>query len=295
MRKVCYYAILVLMMGWSGEAYPERLLNCSKQRHIFLLDRTSQMNEEEDRAFRNGIGYLFTGNQVSGFIELIDIRDSGLSYSPLNQTCIPDQYRPTSVCKEYFDSREETEAESSRTQTLTDRFFDIISYFWSPGEQFDDFQTLNCEQEISVFQNKSRELRDEASRIIFEILDQGVDSSKTSIVEAIVEISYSRCSDANCNIYVFSNLLDNNWKEIISNDHDLKELGSKVVERYEQFDSGIPKFDTALVWGFGFNELDGEGKSELPSSIKRKLSAYWSGVFSVLADKPVPISFEMRR
>lgn len=72
-------------------------------------------------------------------------------------------------------------------------------------------------------------------------------------------------------------------------------LGQAAVRSAPLFNLDSSMVLGIVVWGFGFDERDGERKRELPTQHALRLYQYWSGFFGEITSRRVSIHFEMPR
>ncbi len=121
-------------------------------------------------------------------------------------------------------------------------------------------------------------------------------TSKTDILGTVIEVVSTRCKDLPCTVYIFSNLLDTRFKLALrSKDQhvDFNSVGIHIVEELLTERPYVAQLPKIHVWGFGFNDLDGDKKRELTPTQRSSLLGFWSGIFSRLSDKEVRISRDL--
>ena len=133
----------------------------------------------------------------------------------------------------------------------------------------------------------------EALQDVMEVSQEDVTASETALAQTILRMIQLRCAIRPCNLYIFSNHLDRGWKELIETDEDFAEMGRQAVYDAARFDPSESKTNRLTVWGFGFNELNGEAMSALREQEAIRLESFWTGFFEAISDEVVSIGFEM--
>ena len=295
MRHFLIVAFIALVSaGSSPTARAES--GCKGGRHIFLIDRTSELNRPELEAFRDGVTVLFQNAEFYGEIELAELRGSALSYEWIYGSCIQGQFVPPPACLEYFEAINGAGPNEEVNRSIWSDPLGWLSGLFGDSEiQFDESLIVDCQREHNKFL-ENREF--EKSRVVQAIIEKGreaVESTETALTESLFRILSSRCKKLSCKLYVFSNLLDDNWRRKIKQGHGLIKLGAESARNAKLFDPKEVKVETVVAWGFGFDETDGDDKIVLSGSTREKLIDYWKGFFGEIADGSVEIDFEIPR
>lgn len=285
------FALAISLVGTSAMAQ-----ECGDTRQVFLLDRTSALNAAEESAFDAGIDTLFENDQFGGEIVIGEVRGSSLSFEWIFQTCVPVDFQVSPACTDYFASFDSDQAEEPRS-TFTEAPLDWLDsiLFGTDDREFSSAERISCQQERASFDGSREESQKQALEAVKRVTLDDVTSSETALAETIFRAIDTQCSLKSCQLYVFSNLLDNNWREVVRNSFDQSQQGKRKVLDAPFFDPSANTVENVLVWGFGFDERDGEAKMELSVEAAIRLRTYWTSFFEQLADQKVSIHFEMPR
>lgn len=264
--------------------------SCTGDRHILIVDRTSTLNRAEQDAFEAGIQILFQDPEFGGELMIGEVRGASLSSEWSFETCVSNEFTPSLACEDVLSRDEENTALGE----------DFIS--WAKGivigtkeREVTPEERLICQQERNDFEAVRLESQEQALQAVMEVSQQDVATSKTALAETIFRTIQSRCAITSCDLYIFSNLLDNGWKELVDEEGDFTAMGRQTVLEAPRFEPSESQADRVMVWGFGFNELNGEAKSALREEHAIRLENYWTGFFEEISDGSVQISFEMPR
>ena len=290
-QYVAAFAMLFSFLCSSASAQ-----ECSNIRQVFLLDRTSELNEAEQSAFAAGIETLFADDEFGGEIVIGEVRGSSLSSEWIFRTCVPANFEVSPACREYFDSvdpsREEEEGPAFLDAPL--QWFEVL-LFGDDEREFSNAERISCQQERASFDGQRAEQQAEALQAVQDVASEDVATSQTALAETVFRALETQCIRAQCQLFVFSNLLDNNWRQIIREESGHRAMGERVVLDAPFFDPADTTVENVMVWGFGFDERNGENKSELDVQAALRLQQYWSGFFDQIATGSVSIHFEMPR
>ena len=290
-RYVAAFAVFFSYLCSSASAE-----ECSNSRQVFLLDRTSELNEAERSAFAAGIKTLFADDEFGGEIVIGEVRGSSLSSEWIFRTCVPANFEVTPACEEYFDSvnpsREEEEGPAFLEAPL--QWLEVL-LFGDDEREFSNAERISCQQERAAFDGQRAEHQAKALQAVQDVASEDVATSQTALAETVFRALETQCIRAQCQLFVFSNLLDNNWQQIILEESGHRAMGERVVQDAPFFDPANTNVKNVMVWGFGFDERNGENKTELDVQAALRLQQYWSGFFDEIATGSVSIHFEMPR
>ncbi len=287
-RRGIFSGFFIISLG----LFPEHLFAqaaCSNERQIVLIDRTSVPNEAEKRAMDEGLRVLFSRSDFKGEVQFAEIRGSQLRTEWFFNTCVP-EYNPSPFCEEYFDSRS---AETSNWKN--DPVGAMLDFLFPSDVARSSSEALECLSEEARYNEERKAIQESALEAVLDVAKKPVPSSETAIARSIVRVARSHCSEMDCDLFVFSNLLDHGWHDIL----DASEpnvLGAEFARKEISERSVDAKYRDIVVWGFGFNELDRERKSELETTnpgATTVLRRYWTGFFGEMVSGSVDIGFDM--
>lgn len=288
-------AIIVGFFGLQSAAFAQNPIQCSGGKNIFVIDRTSALNESEEYAFRDGVRVLFSNLSFSGHMEIAEVRSSALTFKWIYEGCVEGEYDEPATCEEYF-KFSRSEIISSQNPSFFSNPLDWLStIFQSDNHEFSDELVFRCEEDRDSF--FARRLAQQ-TKVLEDVVNAGtsdISESSTALAETIFGVVSSRCSKSDCNLYVFSNLLDNGWQDIIKRPTTARQDATSYVVEHPFFDRNTSKVNDVVVWGFGFNELNSNEKFELRADEASVLKEYWTYFFSAIASGLVSIQFEIPR
>lgn len=244
----------------------------SKNRHIVILDRTSVMNDQEKKSFTRGVEYLISDNKITGKIDLFEISDSSVSYeSKFNTTkCL----QPFYVDQEKIPQGiipDECKEQNMFDMGVLDKFF---YYLLPKSKSFADEEIDKmCKEFIVEYQAEEKNKRKELVEKIKKIALEDAKPSDTALLTSITEILSTRCpKDDQCSVYIFSNLLDSNIKEMGTSSNS-RDRGKSDMEKLVNERGSNKNINNIQVWGFGFDDRDGGKKKEITQDQRTFLSS----------------------
>lgn len=253
---------------------------CSTQRHIVLLDRTSVMNDVEIASFQRGVEVLVQQKGIEGTVEVLEINDTSAGFVSVLEECIAFQ----------LDLMEGCEVPEQENQGVLSQILDFL--FPPQSTPNDEILSAVCRQETIANEEFERSSRMSAVNKIVAVLSTRNQTSDTALLETIAEILASRCKNMECDLHIFSNLIDTRTKSIDDGEpySDLGNTEMKVALEERGF---TRKISSVEVWGFGFDDRDGGRKRELSDEQRSLLINYWRGAFSAFSDTFVPIGRDL--
>jgi len=263
---------------------------CTGDRHILIVDRTSKLNRAEQNAFEAGIEILFQNPEFGGELMIGEVRGASLSSEWIFETCVSNEFTPSLACEDVLGRDEENK---NTGVSFLDWARNMVT--GTKRREVTPLERLTCQEEKAEFEAVRLNSQREALRAVMEVSQEDVATSNTALAQTIFRTIQSRCAIRSCNLYVFSNLLDYGWKDLIAKEADFAEIGRQTVLEAPRFDRSESKLNRVMVWGFGFNERNGEAKSALSEEQALRLESYWTGFFEEVSDQAVRISFEMPR
>ncbi|WP_289393478.1 hypothetical protein [Peteryoungia algae] len=282
--RTVFVGFLVLVVP-AGIAFGQ---NCDGARNILIVDRTSQLNAAESRALEDGIAIMFEDRSFGGELMIGEVRGSSLSSEWIYESCVARDYVPSIACEGVL-------SDSNRPQHFLDDPFDWMknAVFGGPQREPNTKAVLLCEAERAEAETQRAEDKTKVLEELRQITKKAVSSSPTALGDTIFRVAQARCAKTSCNLYVFSNLLDAGWKELVAADVQQSEAGARAVTSSSRLNGATVKINSVMVWGFGFDEQDGEQKFQLSDDAALKLLEYWKAFFTKLSGENVYIGFEM--
>lgn len=253
---------------------------CSTQRHIILLDRTSVMNEVEVASFHRGVEVLVLQKGIKGTVEVLEINDTSAGFVSVLEECIAFQ----------LDTMEECEVPEQGSEGVLSQ---ILNFLLPPqSTPNDEILSAVCRQEAIANEEFERSSRMTAVNRILDVLSTRNQTSDTALLETIAEVLASRCKNMTCDLHIFSNLIDTRTKSI-DDGEPFSDLGNSEMLIALQERGFTRTISSVEVWGFGFDDRDGSGKRELSDAQRSLLINYWRGAFSAFSDAFVPIGRDL--
>lgn len=253
---------------------------CSTQRHIILLDRTSVMNEVEVASFQRGAEVLVLQKEIQGTVEVLDINDTSAGFVSVLEECISFQ----------LDTMEGCEVPEQGNQGVLSQ---ILNFLFPPqSTPNDEILSAVCRQEAIANEEFERSSRMSAVNKIMAVLSTRSQTSDTALLETIAEVLASRCKNMACDLHIFSNLIDTRTKSIADGER-YSDLGNAEMKTALQERGFTRTISSVEVWGFGFDDRDGSRKRELSDEQRSLLINYWRGAFSAFSGTFVPIGRDL--
>lgn len=285
MRKALLAVALAMASGSVGAQEVEFCQG--EQRHVFLVDRTSLLNEREKIALEDGVEVIFSRPDLAGEVHVAEVRGSALSYEWILDLCVEGFHAPSPACRIAHPAEENGSLLSNPVGALARLFGTDDQGRPSNADR------LRCERERSQSLSRRQESQAAALEHLKERSGLAVDPSPTALAATVFRVIRSRCSHEPCHLYIFSNLLDAGWSELVGMEDGHRERGAARVRDDPFFDPAAVLVETVAVWGFGFNEQNGEQKEELPQDVAVRLVAYWEAFFQEIGAEVEAIDFEL--
>jgi hypothetical protein len=254
-------------------------------RNIIVLDRSTDLGGAS-KLLAAGIRELVGPADFEGRVDLIEVRDTAIGYeliADLTVTRVPPAPSPVLLaeCPHEEGAFSQPSVAKKRLACEDENFGRQQSF----SKQISDYQAKAAEAKLQ---------RDDLVQRIdsFASVKRSTEDH-TEIRRALTEILRSRCDGEPCVLYIFSDLLDTDVKNVVletaSTNEEVAGLGKRDASEGFRLDGLLSDFKV-VAWGIGRSDV-GVDIQLLPRE-RERLVEYWKAFFATWGAKKTYLGFE---
>lgn len=277
---VMFLAILGLSVAHAQELQIPNDLNCQDRdafetiENLVIVDRTTDADPSAKERYKAGVGQIFQNEKYAGHVTVGEIRDTSVAWKVLGSGCL--------------DSVETVKALRPPARTWYEslwRWLEELFRKWLAPQP--------SEREVARRRSQARDIgadRAAMARDVAALIEtSNVTKRDTEIAQSLTSALQSSCERrAQCNIFVYSDLLDSAAKLAQKNKEDMRMAGrTRARSLLEEYQPEISKTVVITrVWGFARG--DEKAGVALDDERRRGIREYWLGFFDVVEDRAAP-------
>ena len=242
--------------------------------NIIVLDRTTKLDDASKKRFRYGIGQILSNRSLAGRLVVKEIRDNETQTDRLAEGCL-DTLLPLNLAPPTPDG------------WLRQSVRQVTGFYraWFPHK--DSRREIDLKLVTAIKIATDRKATEVAISNIVD--DKKQPSNGTEIGLSLISTLQTLCADRlSCDIFIFSDLLDDVAKQANGSHKDMRAAGrERALFLLRQFAPRIDKTTLSIrAWGFGRRDDNPAKALEEKDAVAYR--TYWSGFADAICGNAHP-------